>query len=136
MTASVHYDLINHGDPPVRRDVVQSKLWSWMGQIISLLAMAVARIAVVALLLTLQSGTACRGRRALYFMAALQLIISVVLVRLMLAQCQPMAKLWDNDLDGACPLIVMCSRFGYFHGGIPSSSLCLAFFFFLQHNAD
>ncbi|PLB41380.1 uncharacterized protein BDW47DRAFT_115523 [Aspergillus candidus] len=128
MTASVHYDLINHSEPPVHGYLVQSKLWSWMGQITSLLAMAVARIAVVALLLTLQSGTACRGRTALYLMAAFQLIISLVLVVLMLAQCQPMAKLWDNDLDGACPLIVMCSRFGYFHGVTVLLDLILAFY--------
>lgn len=115
---SVYFDFLNYDEHFERRDLVKSKLWSWMGQITSLLAMAVARIAVIALLLTLQSGTACRGRRALYFMGAFQLIISVVLIILMLAQCQPTAKLWDNDLEGTCPLIVVCSRFGYFHGGI------------------
>ncbi|KAJ5716129.1 hypothetical protein N7493_008040 [Penicillium malachiteum] len=102
--------------------IVQTNLWSWIAQIIAILDLVIARIAVIAFLLTIQSGTRSRSRYLLYIVGATQAIINVIEIGFIFKQCSPTAKLWDNSLPGTCDGILLCSQVGYAQGSIGAFS--------------
>lgn len=118
MTVSVWYGLGTHQTLLSSRRIVQTNLWSWIGQVTAILDLVIARIAVIAFLLSIQSGTWSRGRYFLYAVGATQAIINIIEVGLIFKQCSPTAKLWDNDLPGTCDGIIICSKVGYAQGSM------------------
>lgn len=122
MTVSVRYGLGTHQNllPPDR--IVNTNLWSWIGQVIAILDLVIARIAVIAFLLTIQTGTRSKGRYLLYAVGATQAIINVIEVALIFKQCTPTAKLWNSNLPGTCDGIVICSQVGFAQGSMSALS--------------
>lgn len=57
LTISVYYGLGNHQRLISNDNLVRLNLWSWIAQIISILDLIFARIAVAAFLILLQDGT-------------------------------------------------------------------------------
>ena len=57
---------------------MKTNLWSWIAQIVAILSLVVARIAVISFLLALQQRTHRIGRRLLYAVGFLQGFINVV----------------------------------------------------------
>jgi hypothetical protein len=117
MTVSAHYGLGNHASLLSNYNIVQTNLWSWMAQIIAILCLAVARIAVIAFLLSIQGRTNHKGRWLLNLVGTLQGVINVAEVVLILKQCDPIQKLWDRSVPGSCDFIVICSQIGFLQGG-------------------
>jgi len=97
---------------------VQTNLWSWIAQIVAIICLVIARIAVISFLLTIQNRTHKYGRWLLYLVGALQGIINVVEVILILLQCHPTRKLWDLEVPGTCDGIEICSKVGFLQGSI------------------
>ena len=116
MTVSAVYGLGNHQSVLPPSDIVKTNLWSWIAQIVAILCLAVARIAVISFLLSLQERTHQKGRWLLYIVGALQGIINVVEVVLILKQCAPIQKLWNPSVQGTCDFIKICSQVGFLQG--------------------
>lgn len=122
MTVSVRYGLGTHQDLLSPDRIVQTNLWSWIGQVIAILDLVIARIAVIAFLLTIQHGTRSKGRYLLYAVGTTQAMINVIEIGLIFRQCTPTAKLWDNNLPGTCDGIVICSQVGFAQGSMCATS--------------
>ncbi|KAJ5643408.1 uncharacterized protein N7484_005915 [Penicillium longicatenatum] len=122
MTVSVHYGLGTHQSLLPPDQIVNTNLWSWIAQVIAILDLVIARIAVIAFLLTIQSGTRSKGRYLLYAVGATQAIINVIEVGLIFKQCTPTEKLWDSNRPGTCDGIVICSQVGFAQGSIGAFS--------------
>ncbi|KAJ5759512.1 hypothetical protein N7520_006668 [Penicillium odoratum] len=116
MTVSVRYGLGTHQHLLEPDMIVQTNLWSWIAQVTAILDLVIARIAVIAFLLTIQSGTRSKGRYLLYAVGATQAIINVIEVGLIFKQCSPTAKLWNGSLPGTCDGVVLCSQVGFAQG--------------------
>lgn len=129
MTVSAVYGLGNHESVLSHSDIVKTNLWSWIAQIVAILCLVVARIAVISFLLALQERTHRYGRWLLYLVGALQGVINIVEVVLILQQCHPIRKLWDPTVSGTCDLIEICSKVGFLQGSIGAfADLLLAFY--------
>jgi len=133
MTVSAVYGIGNHESVLSQSDIVKANLWSWVAQIVAILTLVVARIAVISLLLAIQKRMSQRtyrfGRRLIYFVGALQGVINVTEVILILQQCDPVQKLWNPTVPGTCSLIKICSQVGYLQGTIGVfADLVLAFY--------
>lgn len=129
MTVSVAYGLGNHQVLLSDYNIVQTNLWSWIAQILAILTLVIARVAVIAFLLALSDRTHRNTRWVLYLVGALQGIINIVEVVLILQQCQPIQKLWDPKVEGTCDLIEICSKVGFLQGSIGAfADLLLAFY--------
>ncbi|KAJ6096432.1 hypothetical protein N7486_007178 [Penicillium sp. IBT 16267x] len=122
MTVSVRYGLGTHQNLLSPDGIVNTNLWSWIAQVIAILDLVIARIAVIAFLLTIQNGTRSKGRYLLYVVGATQAIINVIEVGLIFKQCTPTAKLWNSNLPGTCDGIVICSQVGFAQGSIGAFS--------------
>ncbi|KAJ5923774.1 hypothetical protein N7454_009019 [Penicillium verhagenii] len=122
MTISIRFGLGTHEDllPPDR--IAKTNLWSWIAQVVAILDLVIARIAVIAFLLTIQNGTRSKGRYLLYAVGATQAIVNVIEVGLIFKQCTPTAKLWNSALPGTCDGIVICSQVGFAQGSIGAFS--------------
>ncbi|KAJ6446468.1 S-adenosyl-L-methionine-dependent methyltransferase [Purpureocillium lavendulum] len=129
MTVSARFGLGNHEHVLSDADKIQTNFWSWMAQVLAIIAMAVGRIAVIAFLLTLQARTNVTGRWLLYVVGAAQGLINLGEAVLILRQCDPIAKLWDHNVPGTCDLIVLCSQVGFAQGSIGAAAdVFLAFY--------
>lgn len=129
MTVSAAYGLGNHQSALTPSNIVKTNLWSWMAQIVAILSLVVARIAVISFLLALQERTHRHGRWLLWAVGTLQGVINVVEVVLILKQCDPIQKLWDIHVPGTCDMIQICSQVGYLQGSIGAfADLFLAFY--------
>lgn len=116
MTVSVWYGLGTHQNLLSPYNIVQTNLWSWIAQVTAIFDLVIARIAVIAFLSSIQSGTRSKSRYLLYAVGATQAIINVIEVGLIFRQCSPTAKLWDAAIPGTCDGIVLCSQVGYAQG--------------------
>lgn len=116
MTVSARYGLGNHEGLLSPENIVLTNLWSWIAQILAILALAVSRIAVIAFLLAIQAGTNRQSRLLLYIVGSLQATINVIEVVLILKQCDPTPRLWNPSIPGTCKLIKICSQVGFLQG--------------------
>lgn len=118
MTVSVRYGLGNHQTLLSDDDLVRTNLWSWVAQVLAILDLVIARIAVIAFLLSIQARTMYKSRYLLYFVGAIQAIINIIEVGLIFRQCTPTQKLWDFRIPGICDKVVICSQVGFAQGSM------------------
>lgn len=118
ITVSVRYGLGNHQDILPKSDLVQANLWSWVAQVLAIFDLVIARIAVIAFLLSIQGRTMYKSRYLLYFVGTIQAVINIIEVGLIFKQCTPTEKLWDIDIPGKCDKVVICSQVGFAQGSM------------------
>ena len=76
--------------------------WSWVNQLSALFAIAMGKLAIVAFLQHLH-GPEDRWKVAILWVVALSsLVINVIIIIIVLTQCHPLSKLWDDKLAGTC----------------------------------
>ncbi|OGM51029.1 hypothetical protein ABOM_000253, partial [Aspergillus bombycis] len=70
--------------------------WSWVNQLSALFAIAMGKLAIVAFLQHLH-GPEDRWKVAILWIVAFSnLVINVIIIIIVLTQCQPLSKLWDD----------------------------------------
>ncbi|KNG88921.1 hypothetical protein ANOM_002591, partial [Aspergillus nomiae NRRL 13137] len=76
--------------------------WSWVNQLSALFAIAMGKLAIVAFLQHLH-GPEDRWKVAILWIVAFSnLVINVIIILIVLTQCQPLSKLWDDRHPGTC----------------------------------
>ena len=100
---------------------------SWIGQIICIHAIGFGKIAVIAFLLRIQSGTNSTTqaylRYLLFFIAISNVVLNINQTILILLSCDPTPKLWDHSRPGSCPHEERHTMAGYFQGSTSKSTL-------------
>ncbi|KAJ5168552.1 uncharacterized protein N7482_004146 [Penicillium canariense] len=122
MTVSTHYGLGNHQNLLSYDNIVKTNLWSWIAQVIAIIDLVIARIAVIAFLISIQNRTMSKSRYILYGVGGIQALINFIEIILIFKQCTPTEKLWDIDLPGRCDMIDICSKVGFVQGSIGAAS--------------
>ncbi|MCJ1277470.1 hypothetical protein MMC21_005283 [Puttea exsequens] len=116
LTVSVRWGIGNHSDV-LRPDQVQHAIeWSWIGQIVTLLSTGFGKIAIIAFLLRIQEGTHKYKGWFLHFVGWSNMVLNIIQVILILLQCSPTPKLWNNNLPGTCEHRIRTNKAGYFRG--------------------
>jgi hypothetical protein len=118
MTVSARYGLGNHQDRLDYDNIVKTNLWSWIAQILAIIDLVIARIAVIAFLMTIQNRTKSKSKYLLYGVGGIQALINFIEIILIFKQCTPTEKLWDIDLPGKCDMIDICSKVGFVQGSM------------------
>jgi len=91
--------------------------WGWIGQIVALLSSGFGKIAIIYFLLRIQDGTHSKSAWFLHFTGWSNMVLNFIQVILILLQCSPTPKLWDNTLSGTCDGKQRTNTAGYFRGG-------------------
>ncbi|CEO60460.1 hypothetical protein PMG11_05087 [Penicillium brasilianum] len=122
MTVSARYGLGNHQDLLAYDNIVKTNLWSWIAQVLAIIDLVIARIAVIAFLMTIQNRTMSKSKYLLYSVGGIQALINFIEIVLIFKQCTPTAKLWDINLPGKCEMIEICSKVGFVQGSIGAAA--------------
>ena len=121
LTISVMYGAGNHAADLTPGDLVQAVKWNWMGQLVTIITIGFAKIAVIAMILRIQGPTQRKYSWVLHFIWVTNMAVNVTEVVLILYQCTPIAKLWNTHMAGVCPGRLRSARVGFFQGGTSSA---------------
>lgn len=98
--------------------VMYSLKWSWMAQILQLFANTTGKVAVITYLATIHGPYHARAKLAyLWTLGSLQIASIIILTVLILAQCSPVPKLWNEAVPGTCNGRIRNQNFAFFQGG-------------------
>ncbi|WPH01524.1 Hypothetical protein R9X50_00437000 [Acrodontium crateriforme] len=122
LTISVMYGAGNHTSELTYNDMVQAIKWNWMGQLVAILAIGFAKIAVIALTLHIQAPSERRYSWVLHFIWITNMMINITEVVLILYQCFPVARLWDMNVQGVCNGRQRSAKVGFFQGSWGAAS--------------
>ena len=121
ITVSVLSGLGNHIYLLYGPQLVKANLWSWIGQIVAIHGIGFGKIAVIAFLLRIQDRAHSTKNSVLvwilYFNGVINFILNVDQMILILLQCDPVPKLWNQQLSGSCNHIQRTNNVAYFQGG-------------------
>lgn len=82
-------------------NIVSALRWGWVYQLLAIAASTLGKLAILAFLVQIR-GWQEKKPWALLILGALIAAVNIAVLGTILGQCQPMAKLWDDSLDGAC----------------------------------
>ena len=97
-------------------DIVESVKYSWISQLFAIAASVLGKIAVIALLVRIQGAKHARKTYILHFIWISCSIIGIAQIVLLLFQCRPTQKLWDDKIYGTCDDRVRAEKTGFFQG--------------------
>lgn len=106
----------SHARHLAHADVVVAVWASWVSQITGILATVTGKLSIVAFLCQIRGRH--RGRPwLLYAIAATNVAVNAIVVVLILVQCMPLEKLWDQNVPGHCSLRPVNNNYAFFQGG-------------------
>lgn len=91
-------------------------LYGWVSQFLILIGIGLAKVAIVLFLLRIQGYYEPFKAILLWFIVGSNLTINFVAAMLIIFQCSPVQKLWDDRIPGICPGREWTQKFGYFQG--------------------
>lgn len=103
-----------HMDDLTHEQQVIALKWGWVFQLLAIAASMLGKLAIIAFLIQV------RGRRTekpwlLIVLAVLIAAINIAVLGTILGQCQPMRKLWDDQVEGTCdPGRLMNQNYSFF----------------------
>ena len=115
LTLSVHSGLAQHIGTLTPDNITWTLLYSWINQILAIFAIGVGKLAIVAYLVQIATVNKFHAW-VLWFFAVTNLLINIVTVGLILAQCSPLQKLFNDSIPGNCDGRGLNQHFAYFQG--------------------
>ena len=117
MTMSVANGMGEHQGSIDPAQIPAALKWSWLAQILQLISNSVCKVAVITYLATIHGPSRARTKLAfLWILGILQITSVIVLTALILAQCSPVRKLWDERIPGACSHRLWNQDFAFYQG--------------------
>ena len=117
LTISVAWGTGNYINLLTAKQQTNAVEWNWIGQIVTLLSTGFGKIAIIYFLLRIQEGTNKKSAWFLHFTGWSNMVLNIIQVVLILLQCSPTPKLWNNALAGTCNEKERTNTAGYFRGG-------------------
>lgn len=90
------------------------------------------KLAVIAFLLRIQDRRGSPKKNLfLYFIGISGCIVNMILTILLLLQCEPLERQWNDQVPGSCPHVLRTTDAGYFAG---SKSILLIMKFLVEED--
>ncbi|KAG8631744.1 hypothetical protein KVT40_000884 [Elsinoe batatas] len=115
---SVYLGVGNHVRALTYSQIFESIRWTWISIFTGLMATLFVKLAIIALLLSVQPPNARTTRAILWGLGAILTTTNVTQVILTLNKCKPLTRLWNPTIPGFCPLQDASAQFSYYQGGI------------------
>lgn len=130
LTLAVIKGLGHHIETLKMSQVSSALKWSWIYQTMAVFCIGLGKIAIIAFLLHIHGPNAKKRPWFLWFIGASTIIVNGVVIGLIWAQCNPVPKLWNEELKGNCNGRKLNQNFAYFQGSTYNQ------FWMLLTNAD
>ncbi|KAJ5774897.1 hypothetical protein N7457_009793 [Penicillium paradoxum] len=98
---SVNAGMGHHLEDVSKEQRIVALHWSWVFQLLAIAASMLGKLAILAFLIQIRG----RHERKPWFLIVLGVLIAAINIAVLgtiLGQCQPMHKLWDDDVVGTC----------------------------------
>jgi hypothetical protein len=116
LTIGINYGIGTHQDQLTAGQISEATKWSWMNQSVGIFAIGTGKLALVAFLQQIH-GPEHRGRVTfLWGVAISNLILNCITIGMIMTQCSPRQKLWDDNLAGTCDGRLRNQNMAYFQG--------------------
>ena len=117
VTISVSWGMGKHVNLLSRESVTMSLKYSWVSQVTNYFVTSVGKVAVVAYIASIQGRSNAKPKRILLWtVGSLQMVVCIVTIFFIFAQCTPVAKLWNETLQGSCNRRQLHENFAIFAG--------------------
>lgn len=116
LTLSVNFGLGQHISALSPDQILLSIKWSWANQILAIFAIAFGKLAIVAFLQQIHGPEDRRKAIFLWVVALSNLVINGITVGMIMTQCSPREKLWNQTLPGTCDGRLRNQNTAYFQG--------------------
>lgn len=123
LTLSIAYGLGQHIGALSTQQILLTIKWSWANQILAIFAIAFGKLAIVAFLQQIHGPEDKYKVIFLWTIALSNLVINTITVGMILGQCTPVQKLWDESLPGTCDGRLRNQNCAYFQGSMSSYSI-------------
>jgi hypothetical protein len=94
----------------------KATLFGWVDQMLILMAIIPAKVAVVIFLARVQGYSDAKRLAYLWFLVISNMIVNLVTLPVILTQCSPLSKMWDDSIPGNCDGRRGTEIMGYFQG--------------------
>jgi rhodopsin domain-containing protein len=94
----------------------QINKWSMFTQVVIYISLSFSKMAVVAFLQRMHGPNDRNRVIFLWTVAGSNTIMNLIAMALMLTQCTPIAKIWDDSQSGSCASISRAQDYGYVQG--------------------
>ena len=112
---SFFYGIGNHADNLDEERAAAALLLVWICMLTGLVAIVFGKLALIAFLDQIR-GHQHRRPWFLWFIGVSNIVVHSIVVALILNQCEPHAKLWNQSLPGVCDSRNINRDFAYFQG--------------------
>jgi len=118
LTLSVLYGLGNHTKQVAFEDAATASLYNWTFEMIAIIDIGFAKIAIIAFILMLQGPTHPKMKWVLHFIWISNFLVNINQIVLITFQCKPMSAFWDTRIENPdCTLRPTVSKIGFMQGG-------------------
>lgn len=97
-------------------DQVNALLYGWLNQFLALIAIGLGKVTIVTFLQQIQGYHTVFRTVLLWILAGSNLIVNCIAAALLITQCDPVQKLWDDSIPGSCQGRKRIEVFGYVQG--------------------
>ncbi|OJJ64539.1 hypothetical protein ASPSYDRAFT_39267 [Aspergillus sydowii CBS 593.65] len=97
-------------------DQINALLYGWLNQFLALVAIGLGKVTIVAFLQQIQGYHTVFRTVLLWLLAGSNLIVNCIAAALLITQCDPVQKLWDDSIPGSCAGRKRIQVFGYVQG--------------------
>ncbi|KAJ5152604.1 uncharacterized protein N7482_009082 [Penicillium canariense] len=116
LTIAIGYGIGAHQVQLTADQIIAAVKWSWFDQILGIFAIGTGKLAIVAFLHQIH-GPEHRGRLIfLWTVGVSNVLINCVTIGMIMTQCSPRQKLWDDRLPGSCDGRLRNQNTAYFQG--------------------
>lgn len=106
----------------------KQQFYQWVYTTFMLAAIAIGKIAIVVFILEIEGSALKNSRRyILYVIAVLNTLLTIGIIPIIWLQCDPMPKLWNNEIPGSCAGRQRNEYYAYFQGSMYPDPLPLDF---------
>ena len=118
---AIHSGLGAHKPDLSEQEIIGAIKWTWINQIFAILATVLGKLAVVAFLQQIHGPEDRTRVLMLWGLVASNVVINCITVAMILIQCSPHDKLWNDRLPGVCNGRKRNRQVAYVQGGEFSS---------------
>lgn len=118
---AIHSGLGAHKPDLSEQEIIGAIKWTWINQIFAILATVLGKLAVVAFLQQIHGPEDRTRVLMLWGLVASNVVINCITVAMILIQCSPHDKLWNDRLPGVCNGRKRNRQVAYVQGGELSS---------------
>ena len=95
--------------------ISKNQFYQWVFTTFAIAAITLGKMAIIAFILQIE-GTTTLGKRkwTLYFFAASNLLVNIIILPIIWVQCTPTAKMWNEAIPGNCNGRLRNQLYGYF----------------------